>query len=109
MGYMTSYSLNIVVGQVPDDFGKVFNKLTGYTLDALYCKWYEFDEHMTTLSKLYPNVVFQLDGDGEDADDKWRYYFCNGKSQDASPEIVYPEINYEQLDNIKKRSPELFI
>lgn len=62
-------------------------------------KWYTHSYDMLELSKRFPDVFFELEGDGEDAGDFWKEYYYNGESQFAQGEIVYPEctivpINY---------------
>jgi hypothetical protein len=46
-------------------------------------KWYDFDSDMRKISKIFPDVVFQLTGYGEEAGDVWRCYYKNGKSHDS--------------------------
>jgi hypothetical protein len=48
-------------------------------------KWYDHEDDMREFSKLYPNVVFRLEGEGEEAGDVWCKFFQNGKMQDATP------------------------
>ena len=42
-------------------------------------KWYEYDKHMTKLSIMLPDVLFILDGVGEESHDIWRTFYLNGK------------------------------
>lgn len=55
------------------------------------CKWYKHDEHMTALSKKFPDVVFVLDGEGEETGDMWRKFFKNGEVRSAEVEVKYTE------------------
>ena len=41
-------------------------------------KWYDYYEDMQSISKLFPEVIFHLSGDGEDHDDLWEADFMNG-------------------------------
>lgn len=51
------------------------------------CKWYEHEDDMKRLSKEFPEVVFQLNGEGEESGDVWVKYFKNGKMQVDKAEI----------------------
>ena len=70
----------------------------GYACDDM--KWYEHDKDMKALSSAFPNVLFCLDGKGEDDDDLWRSYFLNGKRQlcRAKITIEYPEFDPSFLE-----------
>jgi len=41
-------------------------------------KWYDHEEDLMRLSDEYPDMVFFLEGWGEEFDDVWRKYFKNG-------------------------------
>lgn len=56
-----------------------------------HAKWYDRDEEMKELSKCFPDVVFWLEGMGEDADEKWREYYWNGNEEDAKVTTTYSE------------------
>lgn len=53
------------------------------------CKWYEHEEQMAELSKKFPEVLFTLHGEGEDAMDLWIHYFKNGKIQRRKAKITF--------------------
>ena len=115
MGYETYYSLDIVVGDKTlldsEEFQTFFKSTTLYDFDDLEdsIKWYEFDKDMLNISEHYPDTVFEIYGDGEESDDKWVSYWCNGISKGGLARIAYPKIDYTKLDNIGERCPELFI
>lgn len=46
-----------------------------------YAKWYSQDVDMYKLSVQFPDVLFELNGDGEESDDKWTEYWQNGSCQ----------------------------
>lgn len=56
--------------------------------------WYAFDEDMLKLSRMFPNVVFCLWGEGEERDDNWRVVYHNGSAAGSHGRIVY---NYEPM------------
>ncbi len=53
-------------------------------------KWYHHEEDMTTLSKEYPNILFVLEGIGEEFPDAWRKWFYNGVVEASYAKVVYP-------------------
>ncbi len=60
-------------------------------------KWYEHEEHMKAISKEYPDVIFQLNGEGEESGDVWIKYFVNGKMQKAAAKITFDEFDEKKL------------
>ena len=42
-------------------------------------KWYDHQGDMITLSKEFPEVMFMLEGEGEERDDNWRLFVQNGE------------------------------
>jgi hypothetical protein len=53
-------------------------------------KWYDHEEDMAALSKEFPNILFVLDGVGEEFPDAWRKWFYNGTVEASYAEVVYP-------------------
>ncbi len=43
--------------------------------------WYDHEEDMLALSKQFPQILFELECQGELPDDLWRQFFQNGKTQ----------------------------
>ena len=60
-------------------------------------KWYEYDDNMIEVSKNNKDVLFIVDGDGEESGDIWRKFYKNGKSADVTPSIMYPEFDESKL------------
>lgn len=58
----------------------------GTSLDAT--KWYEHDADMIEMSGEFRDVLFTLDGKGEEFGDIWRAWYLNGKMQKHKAEIV---------------------
>lgn len=52
--------------------------------------WYDHDAEMGKLSIAFPDILFTLWGYGQEADDLWKKYYLNGKSQLARAIITYP-------------------
>lgn len=55
-------------------------------------KWYEHEEDMLKVSLAFPGVLFRLDGEGEEAGDKWIKFFRNGKMQEVRVEMPAYEV-----------------
>lgn len=53
--------------------------------------WYEHEKDILALSKEHPNLLFHLQGEGEESGDIWKKWFRNGKSVTAQARIVFDE------------------
>ena len=56
------------------------------------------EKEIVSLSKDYPDVLFQVTGDGEDSDDFWREYIQNGKTG-WTPGVI----SYEPFDQVEMK------
>jgi len=121
MGYETRYSLeikaNVIQKEVKgvdangkpasvfvcesvdvDDLKKKIANMIGYTyLWSDPCKWYNHEKDMREFSRMYPDILFILSGEGEESGDLWRAYFKNGKMQMTMAKIVYDKFDAGQL------------
>lgn len=101
MGYYTRYELNFDYGYDEEKRTKIFNRigeLSGYTyLFDDDVKWYDHEKDMLKLSKEYPDIVFTLNGEGEEAGDIWVAYFKDGKMVRHTAVIKLPEYNPSDL------------
>ena len=52
-------------------------------------KWYDHYDEMIILSKEFPSLYFELEGQGEDSDDLWREYFHNGEAAHSDAQITF--------------------
>jgi hypothetical protein len=92
MGYYTHFKIRatnpeaIRVLRKPDSYAEMAFDEDGDTVDS--CKWYEHEEEIIEFSKLYPDVLFTLNGEGEESGDIWTKYFLNGKMQYERATIV---------------------
>lgn len=98
MGYLTNYSVrifpnNALVRAVMED------ETFGYAIvpDADSYKWYEHESDMAEFSKMYPEILFELTGEGEDPGDLWRKYFKAGKMQSCPAQITYEPFDESKL------------
>lgn len=109
MGYYTRYALKIprndsLVDTIRNKYVDAEMALSpgGGTRDAI--KWYNHEKDISEFSKEYPQLVFQLDGIGEEDGDIWRKYFKNGKIQRVYAKLVYDEYDAKKLGGIKNVS-----
>lgn len=51
------------------------------------------DPEIIELSEAFPEVLFTLQGSGEEPEDLWRTYFRNGLTQEASATVTYPDFD----------------
>jgi hypothetical protein len=63
-------------------------------------KWYGHEEDMRSLSAKCGDILFRLEGKGEEDDDRWIKYFMNGRMQSCPAEIV---ITYDEFDPEKMK------
>ena len=52
-------------------------------------KWYDHFEDMLSLSVEFPDVVFILEGEGEERDDNWRLFVQNGMWEEVRARIMW--------------------
>lgn len=91
MGYYTTYKLT--VSEPLDDFAMpIIDNLRDVSSDAKYaldadgssrdsCKWYDHETELKSFSAKYPDILFTLNGEGEESGDVWVKYFKGGKMQ----------------------------
>lgn len=59
-------------------------------LDWKEVKWYELDSDMMKLSKLCPDFIFIIEGQGEDREDWWIKWWENGVQNASYAELTPP-------------------
>lgn len=101
MGYYTNFDLHVKkpANELDDarltaDLGELFDSVYddgGLIRANTHAKWYDFEADMREFSENYPDLLFVVDGQGEDSTDLWLCYIQNGKSQHIGAEIVYAE------------------
>jgi len=109
MGYYTNYSLKVYFNENVSHLSKekltevkanleLVNKIVRNEIHELYpyalaeqTKWYEHREDMLRLSQKYSDLVFELEGHGEESGDHWRLYFYNGQVSGGEAKMIYPE------------------
>ena len=100
MGYYTRYELEIISGDdFVTDYEQEITDSTDYSSlfdDSI--KWYHYKEDMKSYSKNHPNVVFCINGEGEESGDIWKAYFKNGKMFKTKATLVFEEFNEDKLN-----------
>lgn len=63
-------------------------------------KWYDYNDDMKKLSKKkkYKDMLFSVEGEGEDSGDIWKAYYKNGKSCHTHARIVFDDFKEEDLE-----------
>ena len=108
MGYYTNYSLIIYENNSDKSDEEIIKHLREYCPEAKWCldeygycnndgKWYDHQDDMQNFSKLYPDTLFLLEGNGENSDDIWKLYVKNGKSQLCTAKIVFDKFDESKL------------
>lgn len=108
MGYYTRYSGSIVSGPATEkEVAKAIAALPYFdnwspeedpeTIDEVIAfdetKWYDYEADMRYISRLFPDTIILIHGEGEETGDLWNHYFKNGKSSYCQAIITYPEPN----------------
>lgn len=71
------------------DYDGAFDEITECDICL---KWYEHEQDMINFSIEFPNLRFVLDGEGEEPDDWWTAWFCNGKMHRSCAKVIPPDI-----------------
>ena len=117
MGYATSFTLFAHHVADPEIAERIVESLhscdvIGYALNGNYqfaedgvefssynpVNWFDHEEDMLSISKEFPDIHFELHGEGEMNDDIWTQHFVNGKSQFCRAEIIIPPFDLEKLE-----------
>lgn len=114
MGYYTDYRLEITVDDKENEdktldeielfiknldeekYWELREMIDGYELNA---KWYDYDVDMCYLSCKFPNILFDLYGDGEEREDVWRATYKNGELVDLD--------RYEYVNKFKNEKDKI--
>ena len=68
-------------------------------VDSEEYKWYDCKENMEQLSAEYPDMWFEIYGEGEEREDNWRAIFHNGKSTYSQGHIEYEPYEYSAFES----------
>lgn len=109
MGYYTYHNLYIIDNPTDLSDSAIIAHLRDYADDARYaleedgqgydsCKWYSHDEDMRDFSRLHPDVLFELDGEGDESGDIWQAYFQNGKAQYCQAKVTFEKYDPKKME-----------
>ena len=105
MGYLTYFSLTILDEKGKEIVGdEIIKKIRNNCEAANYafgemghaedsCRWYSWSEDFIEFSKMFPNNILMVSGEGEELDDRWISYFMDGKTQHCPGEMIYPPLD----------------
>lgn len=65
--------------------------------EGYYTKWDGYNEDMKLISNAFPEMLFLLEGEGENPVDIWRMWFKGGKSFRTDAKIVFEDFSEEKL------------
>ena len=110
MGYYTRYELTVSSNADTDayegqDVIETFREeceeamraldVGGVSLDDT--KWYSHEKDLRKFSLNFPDVVFTLEGEGEESGDIWKKYFQDGLMQKCEAIISFDKFNKLKL------------
>lgn len=73
---------------------------TDFHWNGLELSWYDHEEDMVKLSQQFPDILFILSGNGENAGNLWKAYFLGGLIQRAPARIVYDDFDKDKLRRV---------
>ena len=99
MGYLTTFSLEIIEGDSKTNHIAGIGEISGYgeQWEGDSIKWYNCDKDMLKYSKLYPDTVFEITGYGEEQEDIWKAYYKDGKEQKTVAKIIFDDYDEFKL------------
>ncbi len=86
MGYYTYYNLSVdkkpeVIQELREENKEAREAIDPDGNQQEQVKWYDSDDDLREFSKKHPDILFTLNGVGEEDGDKWINYFKDGKMQ----------------------------
>lgn len=98
MGYYTRFNLEVIGHTNVDHEEEISNEFNeGYPMFEEENKWYDYQQDMKEYSLKYPELIFKLEGQGEQNEDIWKCYFKNGKMQECIAIITFDEYDESKL------------
>lgn len=112
MGYYTYYTGKVLTDKTKEEaIANAIAKLDAFNdgenrqyktiaevIDFDSIKWYTCFSDMDEISKMFPDEIIMIHGEGEDKGDLWKAYFKNGKHVVHYAKIVYDEFDEKELE-----------
>ena len=93
MGYYTEFLIS-AHGPSADEAIDALQTTSGYSWDGELlqdAKWYDWDKNLASVSAAFPDVLFILDGMGEENPDIWRAWAMAGRVEQVTATILAPQ------------------
>lgn len=104
MGYLTSYELEVktdneyeIIKEFLDEYDSHCYAISELGESYQECKWYSHERELKEFTKKYIDILFVLNGRGEENDDIWVKYFKNGKVQECRAKITFEDFDESKL------------
>lgn len=106
MGYLSNFTVSLMTrdtGKYIDlqEQEKIFQEIEeqsryqfnteGDMLQLNEAKWYDVHDDLTKISKKHPEIIIQVEVEGENRDDNWKARYLNGESESVRAKIVFPK------------------
>ena len=91
MGYYTYYDIT-----AKDEVIEKLKEVSSYSFEES-CKWYDCQKDIIKVSKMFPDEIISVSGEGEEALDLWHLKCKNGTLIKKAAIVTYPEITDTQL------------
>ena len=104
MGYYTKHRITLSaplpVDWNPDDGGDGSDPIrAGQTTGSMHGKWYDRTPDMVEMSNAHPEILFTIEGQGDETGDLWIEYWQNGRVQHERP-------SFAPFDPAKLKTPD---
>lgn len=101
MGYVTDFTVNANFSKIEEEKKELVElkvertlRNHGYSITLGYTfsgKWYDWRNDMIAISKEHPDVLFTVEGKGEESEDIWEAEFINGQHRTRTVKFVFPD------------------
>jgi len=96
-GKLPKITIDTLISQyIEDNSEKLYGiNSDGNATDSV--KWRNHEEDIKEMSKNFLDILFTLNGEGEEPDNIWKKYFLNGKMQIVKAQIVFDDFDEGKL------------
>jgi len=97
MGYYTDFTITTDSSAIITDLiCTALAEISGYEFEDGNAngKWYDYEDHITQVSKQFPFVLITVDGEGEVSGDIWRLYARNGEVEKVTAQITFAPCSF---------------